>query len=117
MSFLFVLTGQPILPDTEIWKAEHSRCIVARDALDEWTTETSHRRLARRSHIPTQTKDHNHRKAKQSSIVRRPHVLKIDTEGQVLFYPANLRVSSGHHSVSCDVDITNLPLPYPVYLT
>lgn len=92
-----LVPGQPILPmENDIWKAENSRCIVAPDALDEWTTATSLKRMKKIKKVQTKNKGKENRKTKQSSIIRRPHVLKIDTEGQDLAIISSLLPNGAH---------------------
>ena len=80
--------------ENDIWKAEHSRCIVAPEALDEWTTATSLKRQKKIKKIQTQNK--KYAKTKSPSIVRRPHVLKIDTEGQDLAIISSILPDGAH---------------------
>ena len=55
---------------------------------------TSRRR--KRTQIQVHGKGHDHNKAKPLSIVRRPHVLKIDTEGQDLAILSSLLPDGVH---------------------
>ena len=79
-------TGEAKLP-SDIWKSEQVRCITGREVMEEWTAAT--RRITTRK-----------KKRSNTAHVRRPHILKIDAEGQEFSIISSLLASA-----TCDSEL------------